>query len=123
MLNPSVRSIAANGIDDAREFFSSMIGKDVTSDSYTWDCTRVGNLTFKAVKNDENLYATIDIDVGVLPDVTQLRFVPAEVIDAAGAENSFSGKPYYSILVYSAYSLWLYRTNSVRLFARYCLYI
>ena len=94
--NPTVRSIAANCIDDAREFFSSMIGKDVTSDSYTWDCTRVGNLTFKAVKNDEDLYATIDIDVGVLPDVTQLRFVPAEVIDAAGAENSFSGKPYYS---------------------------
>ena len=94
--NPTVRSIAANGIDDAREFFSSMIGKDVTSDSYTWDCTRVGNLTFKAVKNDENLYATIDIDVGVLPDVTQLRFVPAEVIEASGAENSYSGKAYYA---------------------------
>ncbi len=93
---PTVRSIATSGTDEAREFFSSMIGKNVTADSYYWDCTKLGALTFTAVKNDEDLYATIDIEVSAIPNVTQLRFVPAEVIEAASSENSYKGKPYYS---------------------------
>ena len=96
----TVRVIAANGIDDAKDFFASMIGEEFTSDTYSWSYAGLGSLTFTAVSGDDDLFATIDVSIDVLPDVTQLRFLSEEAYEEAtaelNAENSFSGVPYYS---------------------------
>ena len=92
----TVRSIAASGIDDARAFFSDMIGESVEDDSYTWTCPGFGTLSYKEVTGNDDLYATVDVSIDVLPGVTQLNFVPLDVITAAASENSYKGTPYYS---------------------------
>ena len=91
----TVRSIATAGTDDARAFFSDMIGESVDDDSYTWTCPGFGTLSYKEVTGDDSLYATVDVAIDVLPGVTQLNFVPYSVIESAGAENSYKGDPYY----------------------------
>lgn len=96
--NPKVRYIAANGLDDAVEFFSSMIGEVLSSDSigdsYSWSYPDFGSLVFKPVKGDVDLFATIDIQIAVL-DVTQIKFVSSTYIQTHAPENSYSGIPYY----------------------------
>ncbi len=92
----TVRSIAASGIDDARAFFSDMIGESVEDDSYTWTCPGFGTLSYKEVTGNDDLYATVDVSIDVLPGVTKLNFVPLDVITAAASENSYKGTPYYS---------------------------
>ena len=96
----TVRVIAANGSDDAKDFFASMIGEEFTSDTYSWNCAGLGSLTFTAVSGDDDLFATIDVSIDVLPDVKELRFLSEEAYEDAtaelNAENSFSGTPYYS---------------------------
>ena len=96
----TVRLIAANGIDDAKEFFASMIGEEFTSDTYAWNYAGLGSLTFTAVSGNDDLFATIDVAIDVLPDVKELRFLSENAYDDAtaelNAENSFSGIPYYS---------------------------
>ena len=91
----TVRSIATAGTDDARAFFSDMIGESVEDDSYTWSCPGFGTLSYKEVTDDASLYATVDVAIDVLPGVSQLNFVPYDVIKGAGAENSYKGEPYY----------------------------
>ena len=91
----SVRSIAVSSTDDARAFFSDMIGETVTDDSCTWTCPGFGTLTYTEVSGNDDLYATVDVAIDVLPSVTKLNFVPVEVITSENAENSFSGVPYY----------------------------
>ena len=91
----TVRSIATAGTDDARAFFSDMIGESVEDDSYTWSCPGFGTLSYKEVTGNDDLYATVDVAIDVLPGVSQLNFVPYSVIEGAGAENSYKGDPYY----------------------------
>ena len=94
---PTVRYYAANGVDDAKDFFSSIIGEVVTNNSYTWNCVGLGTISFRVVENDDDLFAIMDVDIDVMPNLTQLRFVPAEIITAAlASENKYSGIPYYS---------------------------
>ncbi|MCR5125315.1 MAG: hypothetical protein K6B43_09005 [Treponema sp.] len=93
---PTVYSIAVNNTADAKEFFSSMIGESVEDDSYTWTCDGLGSLSFSAVTGDEDLFATLSVNISVLPGVTEIRFVPIDVIDEAKAENASSFiVPYY----------------------------
>lgn len=72
-----------------------MIGENVEDDSYTWNCPGFGTLAYSEVSGDDDLYATVDVAIDVLPSVTKLNFVPLEVITSENAENSFSGVPYY----------------------------
>ena len=98
-----VRSIACDSFDYALEYFSDLVGfpvsvDDLSADSYTWNefKDKLGTLTFRKVTGEEDeAYAVIDVDVKVL-NVKQLRFVPSETIASSGAENSYSGKPYYN---------------------------
>jgi len=95
--NPTVRYVAANGLDDAVEFFSSMIGEVLSSDSigdsYEWSFPGFGSLVF-TVTGDVDLFATLDIQISVL-DVTQIKFVSSTYIKSHASENSYSGIPYY----------------------------
>lgn len=96
--NPTVRYVAANGLDDAVEFFSSIIGEILSSDSigdsYEWSYPGLGSLVFKPVTGDVDLFATLDIQISVL-DVTQIKFVSSTYIKSHASENSYSGIPYY----------------------------
>ena len=93
---PTVYSIAVNNTADAKEFFSSMIGESVEDDSYTWTCDGLGSLSFSAVTGNEDLFATLSVNISVLPGVTEIHFVPIDVIDEAKAENASSFiVPYY----------------------------
>jgi len=76
----TVRSIAASGIDDARAFFSDMIGESVEDDSYTWTCPGFGTLSYKEVTGNDDLYATVDVSIDVLPGVTQLNYSAGDII-------------------------------------------
>ena len=98
---PLVRSIAAPEFGYALDYFSDIIGTPLTKDdltggTYEWNYSGLGKLTFRSVSGeDDDAYAVIDFDVSIL-DVSQLRFVPAEVIEGENAANSYSGEPYFS---------------------------
>ena len=73
-----------------------MIGESVEDDSYTWTCDGLGSLSFSAVTGNEDLFATLSVNISVLPGVTEIHFVPIDVIDEAKAENASSFiVPYY----------------------------
>ena len=98
----TVRSLSVNGFGDALEFFSGVIGENLTEDSltdgtYKWSYDGLGSLTFKkASGSDDNLYATLDVSLSVMPELTQLRFVPAAIVEQfITASNKYKGKPYY----------------------------
>ena len=91
---PKVRYIAVNGSSDAREYFENIIGEDLEGNS--WACEGLGSLSFTAISNNEDLFATIDVNISVISDLTQIKLVPQEVITSANPSNAYSGIPYYS---------------------------
>ena len=98
----TVYSIPCYDADDALEFFSELIGinlseDDLTGGTYTWSYTGLGTLTFtKDTTTGDSLFATIDFEVPVLKDtLTQLKFVDSETFEAANSQNSYKGKPYF----------------------------
>lgn len=99
--SPKVRSLPVNGFGDALEFFSGVIGENLTEDSltdgtYKWSYDGLGTLTFKKVTGNDDLYATLDVSLSVMPELTQLRFVPAAIVEQfINASNKYKGKPYY----------------------------
>ena len=93
--NPGVYSIASNGIDDAKEFFSSMIGETVAGNTYEWSYDGLGSLKFSTVSGNEDLFATVSVNIKVLPEVKELQFVPVDVIEEAKPENASSAVPFF----------------------------
>ncbi len=97
----TVRALPVNGFGEALEFFSSIIGESLTEDNltggtYTWSYGGLGTLTFREITGNEDLYATIDVSLPVMPKLTRLQFVPASVVEkSATASNKFYGKPYF----------------------------
>lgn len=96
---PKVRSIPVNGFGDALEFFSSLIGEVLTEeslsgDTYKWFYDGLGSFTFKKVTGNDDLFATVDVSLTVMPDLKQLRFISVDSKELSSS-NSFSGLPYY----------------------------
>lgn len=95
--NPTVRYVPAYSSDDAYELFADIVGEYEQSESCAWYYEGIGKITLKVTSDEtDGAFAVMDFDVELLPNLSQLRFVPAEVIEASEAENSFSGIPYYS---------------------------
>ena len=96
---PGVRSMPCAGADEARDYVSSLIGETIETNSCSWTMPGLGKLVFTVADNAETegteLYATLDVQIPVIPELTQLRFVPVTVVENASAENGFSGKPYF----------------------------
>lgn len=96
---PGVRSMPCAGADEARDYVSSLVGEAIETNSYSWIMPGLGKLTFNVAANadadDTQLYATLDVEIPVIPDLTQLRFVPVTVVDKESPENGFSGSPYF----------------------------
>lgn len=95
---PKVRSIPVNGFGDALEFFSGVIGEalgeeDLSNGSYNWTFSGLGSLTFRKATGD-NLFATLDVNISVMSELSQLRFISKED-PALTSSNSYKGKPYY----------------------------
>ena len=96
----TVRSLPVNGFGDALEFFSGVIGEAISEESltngtYSWSYSGLGSLTFKkASGSDDNLYATLDVNIPVISNLTQLSFVSTESPGLTNA-NSYKGLSYY----------------------------
>ncbi len=101
-----IRYMACNSIEEAREFYSSIIGESV-DDSYNWSFSGLGSVNYTEIaqSTDESpdQYAKIEVSIAQIPDLTQLNFMSvsymednAAVFDPdSGAENSYKGEPYY----------------------------
>jgi len=91
---PFVRSIAVEDMDDAMQYFNDLTGIELGSAStHTWTMKDVGSMTFTPL-NQKDCIATIDVNVGQLKDLTQIRLVPT----AAFPENAaFEGDPWYRL--------------------------
>ena len=94
--NPTVRSVAVLDEEDAKDFFSDIIGEEMESESCSWSVAGIGSLLFQTVSGDDDIFAKIFVNIDVLPDVTEIDLVPYDVITGANAENSYSGKAYYA---------------------------
>ncbi|MCR4822014.1 MAG: hypothetical protein K5873_03970 [Treponema sp.] len=92
----TVISMAASSADDAAEFVSGLVGESIDSDSYTWNMDGLGSLKFNKVSGNENLYATLEVSIDQIPDLTQINFVPWDVIEEKNPTNSFYGTPYFA---------------------------
>ncbi|MCR4822016.1 MAG: hypothetical protein K5873_03980 [Treponema sp.] len=92
----TVVSMAASSSDDAAEFVSGLVGEAITSDSYKWSMDGLGSLTFNKISGDDSLYATLEVSIDQIPGLTQINFVPWDVIATVNPENSFKGTPYFA---------------------------
>jgi len=90
---PFVRTVAVNNIEEAVDYYSSLISANLSSTTrnHTWTMQDIGTMTFTAI-NQSDCYATIEVDVKQLPKLQQLRLVPAS---AFGTNAGFDGEPYY----------------------------
>ncbi|MCR4822979.1 MAG: hypothetical protein K5873_08935, partial [Treponema sp.] len=61
--------------------------------------TELGSLKFSVAENasnsDATLYATLELNISLLPELKTIKFVPSAVVPYA--ENKFRGTPYYQI--------------------------
>ena len=89
--------IAATCADDAKEFLSSLIGEDVSENSYGWSLSGFGSFSLTvspdAEQEDTKLYATLEVNISLLPELHTIKFVPYSVLPEGN--NKFSGTPYY----------------------------
>jgi len=90
---PFVRSIAVNSLDEAVTRYNTLTGRNISSATATdtWQQNDLGSMTFTAL-NQPACFATVDVSIKQLPQLTQLRFVP---VTAFGDNGSFNGNPYY----------------------------
>ncbi|MBQ8014264.1 MAG: hypothetical protein IJ257_07735 [Treponema sp.] len=95
--NPTVRSVAVAGLDDAKEYVASVIGEEIDGDTYSWSDSALGSLRFKA-GSGEDIFATLDVSISLIENLTQIQFVSANYLEDSNknSENSFSGVPYYA---------------------------
>lgn len=97
---PTVWSYPVASTAEAAEWFFELIGETSEDGTYpttkTWTYSGIGTLTYNAVSGNDDIFATVDVKVSQLPDCTQIRFVPYEIIAANGADNAFSGTPYFT---------------------------
>ncbi len=98
----TVRSLPVSGFGEALEFFSSIIGESLKESSltdgrYAWSYSGLGSLTFTKVTGTEDLFATLDVRLSVMPGLTQLRFVSEASANKVLESNNkkFYGDPYY----------------------------
>ena len=94
--NSTVRSVAVLDEEDAKDFFSDIIGEEMESESCSWSVAGIGSLSFQTVSDDDDIFAKIFVNIAVLPDVTEIDLVPYDVVTGTNAENSYSGKAYYA---------------------------
>ena len=90
----TVRSLAVYSADDAAEYVSALLGESVATEDASWAIDGIGPLSFKPADGGD-VYATLDVNIPQITNLSQIRFVPAEIIQAQAAENSFDGEPYY----------------------------
>jgi len=90
---PFVRSIAVNSLDEAVTRYNTLTGRNISSTTATdtWQQDDLGSMTFTAL-NQPACFATVDVSIKQLPQLTQLRFVP---VTAFGDNGTFNGDPYY----------------------------
>lgn len=92
--NPGVRLVPTSSASEAYRKFVNMTASSnsgETPQSEEWKYDGIGTMTFKQV-NASDLYATVDVNIEQMPNLTQIKFVPAS---ATGHNASFSGTPYY----------------------------
>jgi len=91
---PFVRTIAVDDMEGALQYYNDLTNGVLSSaKADTWTMDNVGTLTFTPL-GQSYCYATIDVNVKQLPDLTQLRLVPI----AAFPENAaFEGDPWYRL--------------------------
>nr|MCR4822977.1 hypothetical protein [Treponema sp.] len=89
---------ASSGVADAKEFVSSLLGGEEISDQSQFT-TELGSLKFSVAENasnsDAKLYATLELNISLLPELETIKFVPSAEVPYA--ENKFKGTPYYQI--------------------------
>ncbi len=89
--------LAATCAADARDFFSSLIGEDISDNTYYWYNKDLGTLRFTlsptASAEDTQLYATIDVSIFLIPALKTIKVVPPAVLP--DASNKFSGNSFY----------------------------
>ena len=73
---PFVRTIAVDDMEGALQYYNDLTNGVLSSaKADTWTMDNVGTLTFTPL-GQSYCYATIDVNVKQLPDLTQLRLVP-----------------------------------------------
>ncbi len=91
--------ISCTCADEAKEFFSSLIDDEVSEDSYSWNVSGFGSLRFEVSPTAETegtkLFATIEVSIGILPQIQTIKFVPHTALPTG--TNKFSGAPYYHV--------------------------
>jgi hypothetical protein len=90
---PFVRSIVVNDLAEAVDYYNSLTNRNITTATATdsWKVDGVGTMEYTAV-NTSACFATIDCNIKQLPKLTQIRMVPASVVNLNAA---FDGEPYY----------------------------
>ena len=95
--SPSVRYVPSYSAEEACELYSDMVGEYVNSDSCIWNYKGIGRIELRTCSGEsDGAFSVINLSLDFLPNLTQLRFVPPEIIESSFAENSYSGLPYYS---------------------------
>ena len=92
---PFVRSVVVNSIEDAVNYYSSLTSQELptSTKSNIWRMDYIGTMEFNAL-NQNDCYATIDMNLKQLPRIQQLRLVPAAAVNENAA---FEGEPYYRL--------------------------
>ena len=89
---PDVRSVAAESVEGAVSYFMSITPDDEVEETvtgYTWKHDGVGQLTLVRTGSD-NCFATIQVNLPQMPDLKEIRLVPAALL----ADNA-AKPPYY----------------------------
>ncbi|MCR4822019.1 MAG: hypothetical protein K5873_03995 [Treponema sp.] len=95
----TLRYMPLLSLEDAREFFSSLIGEPIYDDKYTWSYQGFGSLEFSVKSTDEDAdeYAVLYVASPYISNLTELHFVSPTKYTAMGYENKLEDdKVYYS---------------------------
>ena len=86
--NPAVQKLAVADAVEALSYYNALTAQQLEAGTAAdvWRCDGLGSLTFAAL-NAADCFATIDVDIKQVPQLKQIRLVPASALgDNAGGE-------------------------------------
>ena len=93
--NDSVRLVAVASLEEATDYVAGIVGDSVEAENSSWTFAGIGSLNFQVVNGDDDLFATLDVNISQIPELSQVKFVSSTAFEAQSAENTFKGTPYY----------------------------
>ena len=94
--NPTVRYVIVENQEEADQYFVNITpdeAREATGSGYRYSVEGIGSISYQRV-NSSTCFATIDVALQQMPQLTQIRLVPESEVPT---NAKFDGKPYYGI--------------------------